>query len=289
MSVNTEPLAASFEAHRAHLNAVALRILGSHADAEDAVQEAWLRLERADASAIDNLGGWLTTVTARICLDRLRARRVRQEDAAGDLAAAPTTDPEHEAFVADGVSAALSIVLDVLSPPERVALVLHDVFAVPFDEVGAALGRSPGAAKQLASRARARVRGASLPVEPPPGQREVVSAFLAASRAGDLAGLVAVLDPDVALRADAAGARMGAPEDVLGAEAVARVFSGRALEAQAAIVDGLAGIAWAPKGLVRVVWELEIVGPVITRIDMLAAAETLDELDLVLEPDDEER
>ena len=288
MSTKTD-LAASFEQHRAHLHAVALRILGSDADADDAVQEAWLRLERADARVIDNLGGWLTTVTARICLDRLRTRRTWRAEPADDASAVSAGDPEHEILLAEGVGEALSIVLDALSPPERVAFVLHDVFAVPFEEIGEALGRSPNAAKQLASRARARLRGATPPDVPPPGQRAVVDAFLAASRAGDLAGLVAVLDPAVVLRADEAGARMGAPAEVLGAEAVARVFSGRALEAQAAVVDGLAGIAWAPKGHVRVVWELDIVDGAITRIDMFARAETLGELDIVLASTHEER
>jgi RNA polymerase sigma-70 factor, ECF subfamily len=277
--------ATEFEAQRPHLRAVARRILGSEAEADDVVQEAWLRLSRSDVSTVDNLAGWLTTVTARLCLDRLRVRAARREQLAEELPAAEAvSDPEHEALLADSVGAALSVVLDTLTPAERVAFVLHDVFAVPFDEIAIVLGRSPNAAKQLASRGRARLQGAS----PPPAvdrarQREVVDAFLAASRAGDLAGLVAVLDPDIVMRADAAAVGMGAAGEVLGATAVANVFSGRALEAQPALVDDCVGVVWAPGGSARVVWELEIVDGTIARIDMLADESTLADIDLVLD------
>jgi len=275
--------AQQLEEHRAHLTAVAYRILGSHAEADDAVQEAWLRLARMDSGTIEKVGGWLTTVVARICLDLLRSR-TRREAHDGMPAQVPLSDPEYEALLSDSVESALLVVLDTLTPPERIAFVLHDVFAVPFEEISVLLGRSPNAAKQLASRARRRLRGAA--PEPPPGRarnRQVVDAFLAASRSGDLARLVAVLDPDVVMRADATAVRMGAAEEVQGAEDVAKVFSGRALEARPALVDGAAGIAWAPKDTVRVVWELEIVDGTITRIDMLTAAETLGDLDLVLD------
>ena len=280
-----EAIAAEFEEHRAHLRAVALRILGTEAEADDAVQEAWLRLSRSDLGDIENLGGWLTTVTARICLDRLRARATRREEPREEIPApAAMSDPEYEALLSDSVGAALAVVLDTLTPPERVAFVLHDVFAVSFEEIGAVLGRSPNAAKQLASRARQRLRRVDTePAIDERRQRNVVDAFLAASRAGDLAGLVAVLDPNIVMRADPAAVGMGAAGEVLGAEAVAGVFSGRALEAQRATIDGAVGVAWAPGGRPRVVWELEVVDGRISRIDMLASAETMAELDLVLD------
>jgi RNA polymerase sigma factor (sigma-70 family) len=278
----TDDLALRFEEQRPQLRAVALRILGADADADDVVQEAWLRLSRADTREIDNLGGWLTTVTARLCLDRLRAgaTRTRGEEAAEEMSSGSSADPEHEALVADSVGSALAVVLDTLSPSERVAFVLHDVFDVPFVDVGVVLGRSPNAAKQLASRARSRLRGDAVPGDPPRAQVHVVDAFLAAARAGDLAGLVAVLDPDVVLRADAAAVRMGGPDEVLGADAVAAVFSGRALEALPAVVDGVAAIVWAPEGHAKVVWEIDFADGVISRMDMLAAEETLADLDL---------
>ncbi len=280
-----DALSVQFEESRAHLHAVAFRILGSHAEADDAVQDAWLRLARSHPGGIDNLGGWLTTVTARICLDRLRTRAARREELEEEVpAVAALDDPEHEALVADSVGAALTVVLETLTPSERVAFVLHDVFGVPFDDIGAVLGRSPSAAKQLASRARRRLRGApSEPFVDVAPQRAVVDAFLAASRAGDLAGLVAVLDPAVVLHADPAAVRMGATGEVRSAEAVAGVFSGRAIEAQPALADGLVAVAWAPKGHLRVLWELEISGGRIVRIDMLADGSTLDEIDLVLD------
>lgn len=280
-----DPLADHFEAHRAHLHGVARRMLGSASEADDAVQEAWLRLSRSDAAEIENLGGWLTTVVARVSLDMLRARRSRRHvpDALTALADRPasTDDPEHDALLADTVGEALLVVLDTLSPSERLAFVLHDVFAVPFAEIGAIIGRSPNAAKQLASRARLKVHGS----EPAPDvdtarQRVVVDAFLAASRAGAFDALVALLDPDVVLEADPAAVRMGSPPAVRGADAVAAVFSGRAQGARAAVIDGAVGMVWAIKGNLKVVWDVAIEHGRIVHIEMLAAPETLGALEL---------
>jgi RNA polymerase sigma-70 factor (ECF subfamily) len=280
-----------FEVHRSHLRAVAYRMLGSGGEADDAVQDAWLRLSRSDASAIENLGGWLTTVVSRVSLDMLRARASRREEPAG---ARPShveglrdltdgSDPEHEAVLADSVGAALLVVLESLTPAERLAFVLHDMFAVPFDEIGAIVGRSPNAAKQLASRARHKVQGSGpIPGGDPTRQREVVDAFLAASRNGDFDALVALLDPDVVLEADAAAVRMGSPQEVRGGPAVAGTFSGRALAAQPAIIDGAVGIAWAVSGRPKVAWDLTIRDGKIVRMEMLAAPDVLDDLDLVL-------
>ena len=278
-----------FEAHRAHLRAVAYRMLGSQGEADDAVQEAWLRLNRSDTSDIENLGGWLTTVVARVSLDMLRSRASRREQPAGaslpDHIESPAagSDPEHEALLADTVGSALLVVLDSLSAAERLAFVLHDMFAVPFDEIGAIVGRSPNAAKQLASRARQKVQGSGpVPDADPTRQRQVVDAFLAASRNGDFDALVALLDPDVMLQPDSAAARMGSPEEVRGARAVARTFSGRALAAQAALIDGAVGIVWAVDGRPRVAWDFTITGGKVVHIDMLAAPASLDALDLTL-------
>ena len=278
-----------FEDHRAHLSAVAYRMLGSRGEADDAVQEAWLRLSRSDSSAIGNLGGWLTTVVARVSLDMLRARGARREEHVGarlpDHIETPTagSDPEHEALLADTVGSALLVVLDTLSPAERLAFVLHDVFAVPFDEIGAIIGRSSNAAKQLASRARNKVQGSG-PVTAADGtrQREIVDAFLAASRNGDFDALVALLDPDIVLEADAAAVRMGSPEEVRGAPAVAGTFSGRALGAQPALIDGAVGIVWEVGGRLKVAWDFTISDGKIAHIDMLAAPESLDDLDLTV-------
>jgi RNA polymerase sigma-70 factor (ECF subfamily) len=278
-----------FEAHRAHLRAVAYRMLGSQGEADDAVQEAWLRLSRSDATAIENLGGWLTTVVARVSLDMLRSRASRREEPAGadlsDHVESPTAgfDPEQEALLADTVGAALLVVLDTLSPAERLAFVLHDMFAVPFDEIGVIVGRSTNAAKQLASRARHKVQGSRpAPDADPTRQRQVVDAFLAASRNGDFDALVALLDPDIVLRADAAAVRMGSPEEVQGAPAVAGTFSGRALAAQPALIDGAVGVVWVVSGRPKVAWDFTISGGRIVHIDMLAASESLDGLDLTL-------
>ena len=282
-----------FEAHRAHLRTVAYRMLGSWGEADDAVQEAWFRLNRSDASEIDNLGGWLTTVVGRVSLDMLRSRTSRREDPIGtdvpDPAPAPSaptaagTDPEHEAVLADTVGSALLVVLDTLTPAERLAFVLHDMFAVPFEEIGAIVGRSPNATKQLASRARRKVQGRGAASDADPArQREVVDAFLSASRAGDFDALVALLHPDIELVADGAAVGMGSPEETRGAVAVAGTFSGRAEAAQAALIDGAVGMAWAVGGRPKVVWDFTIEDGKVVHIDMLADEETLDGLELTL-------
>ena len=278
-----------FEANRAHLRAVAYRMLGSRAEADDAVQEAWLRLSRADAGEIENLGGWLTTVVARVSLDMLRSRGSRREDAAGadlaDRSGSPEAggDPADEALLVDSVGSALLVILDTLRPAERLAFVLHDIFGVPFDEIGPIIGRSSTAAKQLASRARHKVQGTEpAPDADPARQREVVGAFLAASRAGDFDAFVALLDPDVVLEADAAAVRMGSPLQVRGAVAVAGTFSGRAQAARPALIDGVVGVVWAVKGRPKVAWDLTISRGKIVHIDMLAASDGLDDLDLAV-------
>src|SRR6266849_2628282 len=230
-----EWLAEQFEAERPHLRAVAYRMLGDLTEAEDAVQESWLHLSRSDTSGVENLGGWLTTVVARVCLDMLRSRTSRREEPLGAHVPDPIVsreggiDPEHEALLADSVGLALLVVLETLAPAERLAFVLHDMFAVPFDEIAPIVGRSETAARQLASRARRRVRGAAtVPDADLTRSRAVVDAFLAASREGRFDALLAVLDPDVVFRADRAAVLAGASREVRGAPAVARQFSGRA-------------------------------------------------------------
>jgi RNA polymerase sigma-70 factor (ECF subfamily) len=277
-------LAEQFEAHRAHLRAVAHRMLGSRDLADDAVQEAWLRLNRSDTKAIENLGGWLTTVVARVSLDMLRSRTARREEPADHIGNAPAaSDPEDEALLADTVGSALLVVLDSLSPAERLAFVLHDMFAVPFDEIGAIVGRSSNAAKQLASRARHKVQGSGPVADADPArQRQVVDAFLAASRNGDFDALVALLDPDIVLEADSAAVQMGSAGEVVGATAVAHTFSGRALAAQPALIDGAVGIVWAVGGRPKVAWDFTISHGKIVHIDMLAAPDSLDDLDLTI-------
>jgi RNA polymerase sigma factor (sigma-70 family) len=280
-------LAQQFEAHRAHLRAVAYRMLGSPSEADDAVQEAWLRLSRAETSEVANLGGWLTTVVARVCLDMLRSRTSRREEPLGaepgDPAVAATegTDPEHEAMLADSVGLAMLVVLETLAPAERVAFVLHDMFAVPYDEIAPMLERTPNATRQLASRARRRVQGAAtVPGTDLYRQREAVGAFLAASRNGDFDALLAMLDPEVVLRADPAAVQAGAPGEVHGAQAVADMFSGRAGGARLALVNGIPGAVWAPGGKPRVIFGFTITGAKITHIDLLADPERLSRLDL---------
>src|SRR5712671_6740213 len=227
-----EWLAERFEENRTHLRAVAYRMLGSLSEADDAVQESWLHLSRSDTSGVENLGGWLTTVVARVCLDMLRSRNSRREEPLDMHVPEPIVsredgiDPEHEALLADSVGLALLVVLNTLNPAERLAFVLHDLFAVPFDEIAPIVGRSPTAARQLASRARRRVQGgATVPDVDLTRQRAVVDAFLAASRGGDFDALLALLDPDVVLRADAAAVQMGSAPEVLGAAEVAATFS----------------------------------------------------------------
>jgi RNA polymerase sigma factor (sigma-70 family) len=292
-------LADRFEANRPHLRSVAYRMLGSAAEADDAVQEAWLRLARSDTDSIENLGGWLTTVVARVCLDMLRSRGSRREaplDAVPLDAGAgrePALDPEQEALVADSVGAALLVVLDSLNPAERLAFVLHDMFAVPFDEIAEIVGHSPAGARQLASRARRRVQGASGEAGGDVARkREIVGAFLAASRLGDFEALVALLDPDVVLRADrsavemaAANAARGAPElseEVRGPQLVAGVFAGRAAAARVALVDGVPGAAWAPGGRPRAVFVFTIEDERVAGIEIVVDPDRLQALDVVL-------
>ena len=295
-------LAERFEENRTHLRAVAYRMLGSLSEADDAVQESWLRLSRSDTSNVANLDGWLTTVVARVCLDLLRSRASRREaplDAPASEVPEPVlrhedgSDPEHEALLADAVGLAMLVVLDTLNPAERLAFVLHDLFGVPFDEIASIVGRSPTAARQLASRARRRVR---LGQEQGPEaararavketdlarQRAVVDAFLAASRAGDFDALLALLDPDVVFRADRAAVATGASAEVRGAPAVAQQFAGRARVAQPALVNGAAGLVWAPGGQPRVVFDFTITGGKVVAIGLIADPERLHQLDLTI-------
>jgi RNA polymerase sigma factor (sigma-70 family) len=282
-------LAEQFEQHRPHLRRVAYRMLGTLDESEDAVQEAWLRLSRVDGSSIENLGGWLTTVVGRVCLDMLRTRRARREDSADAWLPDPIvsvdeeTDPEQEALLADSVGLALLVVLETLTPAERLAFVLHDMFGVPFDEIAPIVDRSPEATRQIASRARRRVRGARpLPDTSLVEQRKVVDAFLAAAREGDFEGLIAVLDPDVVLRTDRALPR-GAPGEVYGAETVASRalrFAQLAPLAQPALVNGVPGFVVAPQGRLFAVMGFTVVGGRITEIDVVADPDKLSRIDL---------
>ena len=279
--------AGQFEANRDHLRAVAYRMLGSLAEADDAVQEAWLRLDNTDLGEIENPAGWLTTVVARICLDMLRTRKSRREEPLEAQASRPVrarADPEQEALLAEAVGLALLVVLTRLDPAERIAFVLHDMFALPFEDIAPILERSTEAARQLASRARRRVRGGDIPAAELPKQRAVVDAFLAASRANDLGALIAVLDPDVVFRGDAVAVRMGGPAQMRGAAAVARAFAGRAQAARAALVDGKLGLVVAPRGRLMMVLGLSIAGGRITGIEALADRGTLEQLKLAALP-----
>jgi RNA polymerase sigma-70 factor (ECF subfamily) len=281
---DTDWLAQRFEDNRGHLQAVAYRMLGSASEAEDAVQEAWLRLSRADTSEVANLGGWLTTVVARVSLDMLRSRRSRREQPLEAVATGSAgADPEHEAVLADSVGAALLVVLETLSPAERLAFVLHDLFAVPFEEIAPIVDRSPAATRQLASRARRRVQGAPAPDADLARRRQVIAAFLAASRSGDFEALLALLDPDVVFRADAAGVRSGAAAELVGAAAVAATFAGRARAAQPALVDGSPGVVWVHDGQPRVVFDFTIADGRVVAIDLLADPDRLGELDLEID------
>jgi RNA polymerase sigma-70 factor (ECF subfamily) len=280
-------LAERFEAHRPHLRAVAYRMLGSLAEADDAVQEAWLHLGRSGAGGVENLGGWLRTVVARVCLDKLRSRRSRPEEPRGVHLPDPVVDrpdgvdPEHQALLADSVGLALLVVLDTLRPAERVAFVLHDLFAVPFEEIAPLVGRSEAAARQLASRARRRVHGAPAPDADPGRQRRVVDAFLAAARDGDFDALVAVLDPDVVLRAEQAGAS----REVRGAPAVASSalgFAWLAGHARPVLVNGAAGLVAAPDGRPYSVLGFTVRDGRIAEIDILADPRRLRRLGLAV-------
>jgi RNA polymerase sigma factor (sigma-70 family) len=295
MATDEELLARTFEEQRTQLRAVAVRMLGSAAEADDAVQETWVRLHRTDTSAVDNLAAWLTTVVARVCLNMLRTQRNRREDAGPGagvaLEARPdpgSLDPEREALLADAVGPALLVVLESLTPAERLAFVLHDLFAVPFDEIAPILGRSGTAIRQLASRARRRVQGApTAPTADAEWQRQVVAAFLAASRGDDFAGLVALLDPDAVVVPDQGAMAMGPVTETRGAEAVARVFAGRARAARLALVDGLPGAVFAIGGTPKVVFAFTLTsgaegeGDRIATIDLIADPEVLAEIDVV--------
>jgi RNA polymerase sigma factor (sigma-70 family) len=287
-----EYLAERFEANRTHLRAVAYRMLGSVSEADDAVQEAWLRLRRSDTAAVENLGAWLTTVVARVSLDMLRSRASRREDPLGPHVPEPIVsredgnDPEHEALLADSVGLALLVVLETLSPAERLAFVLHDMFAVPFDEIAPIVGRSPAAARQLASRARRRVRGASPAADTDLArQRQVVDAFLAAARGGDFEALLAVLDPDVVFRIDRGALRPAASREIRGAPAVAEqtlTFARLARFARPALINGAAGFVVVTPGRPLAVAGFTIARGKIVEIDMLADPARLRDLDLTV-------
>jgi RNA polymerase sigma-70 factor (ECF subfamily) len=287
---DSEWLAARFEDHRPRLRSVAYRMLGSLAEADDALQDAWIRATRADASKVDNLGGWLTTIVARVCLNMLRARRTRPEASLETHLPDPVVspqhglDPEHEALLADSVGLAMLVVLDSLAPAERVAFVLHDVFAVPFDEIAPIVGRTPTTTRQLASRARRRVQGAPVPDVDLDGQWPVVDAFLAAARDGDFERLVAVLDPDAVVRADGGTARPGLVGVTRGAKAVAeQAMSFRRFgeTATRVLVNGVpGGVAWSPDGSPFAVLALTVRGGKVVAIDILADPERLAQLHL---------
>jgi len=282
----TDVLARQFEDKRVHLRSVAYRMLGSLSEAEDAVQEAWLRLSRSDTSGVDNLGGWLTTVVARVSLDMLRSRKARAEDSIDasvvERAAArhADLDPEQETLLANSVGLALLVILDTLSPAERLAFVLHDMFAMPFDDIAPIVGRSPEAARQLASRARRRVQGSRAPIDSSVArQREVVDAFLAAARGGDMDALLAVLDPDVVVRTDAAVP--GGAVEMRGAATVAeRAIRAGARAAQPALVNGEVGVVVAPRGRLLLVLAITLRDGKIAAIDGIADPERLKTMDL---------
>ena len=292
-----------FEEQRGHLRAVAYRMLGSLSEADDAIQESWLRLSRADTSNVENLGGWLTTVVGRVCLDMLRSRTSRREEPLDTHVSERTvsrmgrvggredgSDPEHEALLADSVGLALLVVLETLAPPERLAFVLHDMFAVPFDEIAPIVGRSPDAARQLASRARRRVHGIGgregadlVPAANLTRQRDVVDAFLAAAPGGDFEALLAVLDPDVVLRSDRGALPAGAPREIRGAAAVARrAVVGGARAAQPVLVNGAVGVIVAPRGRLLMVLDFTVKDGKIVAIDAIADPERLRQLDLAM-------
>ncbi|MFF1734973.1 sigma-70 family RNA polymerase sigma factor [Streptomyces sp. NPDC058247] len=276
-SASTDTLAERFEESRGHLRAVAYRMLGSLSEAEDAVQETWLRLQRSDAAAVENLGGWLTTVTGRICLDLLRSRRARGEEPLETHVPDPlvtsldTPDPEQQALQADSVGLALLVVLDSLVPAERLAFVLHDMFAVPFEDIAPIVERTPAATRQLASRARRRVQGAPPPETDRVRQREIVEAFLSASREGDFERLVAVLDPDVLLRADAGATDLS--RLVRGAHAVASgaiTFQRMAPHVRIVLVNGMIGLLALPAGRPASLMSFTITGAKITELNVLS-------------------
>ena len=287
-----EQLAEQFETHRTYLKAVAYRMLGSLDEAEDAVQEAWLRLSRSDAESLQNLRAWLTVVVARVSLDMLRARKARREASPEDdtterlVSQGAGADPETEALLADSVGLAMLVVLDTLAPAERLAFVLHDMFAMPFEEIAPIVGRTPTAARQLASRARRRVQGADVARDADLSrQRDVVEAFLAAARGGDMVALLAVLDPDVVIRADRAAVPPGSSREIRGASGVVELALNtvkRARFAQPALVNGAVGIVVAPRGRLLLVAEFMIKDARIVKIDVIADPERLNQLELAV-------
>lgn len=283
-------LAERFEGHRPHLRAVAYRMLGSVSEADDAVQETWIRLDRSDTREVDNLRAWLTTVVGRVCLNMLRARQTRREAPLETHLPDPIVgpeqggDPEQEALLGDAVGLALFVVLDALTPAERIAFVLHDVFAVPFDAIAPIVGRTPAATRQLASRARRRVQGAPVPDVDLDGQWAVVDAFLVAARNGDFSGLLAILDPEVVLRADAGSSRPDLTAILRGASAVAGqalTFRQFAATATRVLVNGVpGGVAWAPDGRPVAILAMTVAGGKIVAIEVLADPDRLSRLDL---------
>ncbi|XXY51283.1 sigma-70 family RNA polymerase sigma factor [Sorangium sp. So ce269] len=289
--ISQAELAEQFDRSRSHLRAVAFRMLGSTDEADDAVQEVWLRASRVDSSAVGNVTGWLTTIVGRVCLDMLRSRRRRREELTeisdlDQVVAHDATGPEDEMALADAVGLALLVVLDTLGPAERIAFVLHDLFAVPFDEIAEIVERSPAAAKKLASRARHRVHGAAAaPAADLARQREVVEAFLAAARAGDLSALLAVLAPDVVRRADRVALRGGAEAEVRGARRVAEetvTNAGRARFARPIVVNGALGVAVAPRGRLQLVLEIAIDGGRVSAINVIGEPTRLRQLQLAV-------
>ncbi len=287
--VEHEWLAEQFEQNRTHLRAVAYRMLGSLSEADDAVQESWLKLSRADTSSVENMGGWLTTVVARTCLDMLRSRKARREESLD--AGVPDrvvsrergSNPENEVLLADSVGLALLVVLEALEPAERLAFVLHDLFAVPFEEIAPIVGRTPTATRQLASRARRRVQGAAtVPDADLVSQRQVVDAFLAASRSGDLQGLMAALDENVVFHADRFAMRAKEGRELRGADAVAKSFVGSAQAARPALVNGVVGIVVAPRGRLLIVVRVSVANGKIAELDGIADPERLRELELAV-------
>jgi RNA polymerase sigma-70 factor (ECF subfamily) len=267
-------LAEQFERERSRLRAVAYRMLGSQSEADDAVQEAWLRLNRSDAGTIGNRGGWLTTVTARVCLDMLRSRKSRREDPIDQTFQEPAAEPddtnEREQWLADSIGLALLVVLDRLAPAERVAFVLHDMFDLPFDTIAPIVERTPAATRQLASRARRRVQGANAANTDTSRQHEIVDAFLTASREGNLERLLTLLDPDVVFRADQVAAKMGGITELRGAAAVAATFKGRAQAAKPALIDGTVGVAVILQGSLKIVLSLTFAEGRIAGIEAIA-------------------
>jgi RNA polymerase sigma-70 factor (ECF subfamily) len=281
-----------FEAHRNHLQAVAYRMLGSLSEADDAIQESWIRLSRSDTSRVENMGGWLTTIVSRVCLDMLRSRKSRREELTMDSILEPVTslqdrsDPEHEALMADSVGFAMLVVLEKLNPAERIAFVLHDIFALSFSEIAPIIGRNEAATRQLASRARRRVRGVESTLKTAEAElkrkRELVDAFIAASRNGDFAKLLTVLDPNVVLRNDTAFPPASNTPVLHGSQAVAKAFVGRAQGAQPVLVNGSVGVVVGPFDRPIFVLEFKIVDGKITEMDMTAEQARLRQLDLAL-------